>query len=124
MALVDEARESFPPLPEPSIESQPDLQDLVLAPVDELKSASDDCDGNFNVTFDIDVAVVSVVASAPAAAATRPPTAAAAPSVVVVPPAVSGDFGPTDTCLETECDVCQGDPADPEVQTNFECEPS
>jgi hypothetical protein len=124
VAAVDTGRESFPPLPSRGIEFQEDLHNLVLDPVDEFKSDPDDRVSDLNVTLDINVAVGSVVASAPVSAAAGPPSAAAAPSIVVDPPAVCGDGCPTDTGLETECDVCENDPADPEVQSDFECEPS
>jgi len=123
VAAVDTGRESFPPLPSPGIEFQEDLQNLVLDPVDEFKSDLDDSQSELNVSLDINVAVGSVVASAPVSAAAGPPSAAAAPSIVVHPPAVCGDGCPTETGLETECDVCENDPADPEVQSDFECEP-
>ena len=101
VAAVDTSRESFPPLPNPGIEFQEDLHNLVLNPVDEFKSDPDDRVSDLNVSLDINVAVGSVVASAPVSAAAGPPSAAAAPSIVVDPPAVCGDGCPTETGLET-----------------------
>jgi len=106
------------PLPSPGIESQPDLRDLVLGPVDELYFGPDDGVGQGNVALDVEVAIFAVVASAPATASAGPPTAAAARSIGVVPPTLCGDLCPTDTGLETELDGCEGDPADPEIQSD------
>jgi len=123
LAAVDTDRESFPPLESPGKEFQQDLHLLVLDPVDEFKSDPDDEVSDLNVTLDINVAVVSGVASAQVSAATGPPSAAAQ-SLVGDPPAAYGDGCPTETGLETECDVYESDPADPEIQSDFECEPS
>jgi len=120
LLLVDEDAESFMPLPAPGIEFEPDLKNLVLAPVDQFKFGPDDQDGQGNITLHIEVAILSEVAFTPAAAAACPPAAAAAPSIVVDPPAFCGDLGPSDTGLETEFEGCEVDPADPEIQSDFE----
>ena len=77
VAAVDTGRISFPPTDSPGKEFHEDLHNLVLGPVDELKCAPENPDSERNGTLDINVAVVSGVASARVSAATGPPSAAA-----------------------------------------------
>merc|ERR1712078_794211 len=84
VTTVDEGRVHFPPFPSPRVQVDPDLQHFVFGPINKLKLASHDRDGQLNPAFDIEVAVTSVVAFVPAAAAANPAAAAAAPSIVVV----------------------------------------